>query len=140
MSDNNIVYEARLHRILFSGPILLCCFGLFLAMEVEALSLIGYFFSGLSLLWGVMVWMTYQFSSVIIKQKQIIVRTGVLVRNTLDIPMTKIETIDIRQSLLGSVLNYGTLVITGTGGTRQFINCLNKPLTCRRYIEQLMHA
>lgn len=68
-----------------------------------------------------------------------ILRTGMLVRQTVDIPLSKIETIDIRQSIIGSILRYGSLVITGTGGTRHVMNFLDKPLTCRRYIEQLMH-
>ena len=62
-----------------------------------------------------------------------------LVRQTIDIPLAKIESIDIRQTILGSIFNYGSLIITGTGGTRHMINYLAKPLTCRRYIEQLMH-
>ena len=61
-------------------------------------------------------------------------------RQTIDIPLSKIECIDIRQSILGSFLDYGSLVVTGTGGSRQVINYLAKPLTCRRYIEQLMHG
>jgi uncharacterized membrane protein YdbT with pleckstrin-like domain len=62
-----------------------------------------------------------------------------LIRKTLDIPLNKIESIDIRQSILGSLLRYGTVVVTGTGGSRQMVSYLSKPLTCRRYIEQLMH-
>ena len=65
--------------------------------------------------------------------------SGILVRQTVDIPMNKIESIDVRQSIFGSIFQYGSLVITGTGGTRQSINFLNRPLTCRRYIESLMY-
>ena len=64
--------------------------------------------------------------------------SGILIRQTLDIPFNKIESIDIRQSILGSILHYGSLLITGTGGTRQYIHMIAKPLTCRRYIEELM--
>ena len=60
-------------------------------------------------------------------------------RETVDIPLSKIESIDIRQSILGSLFQYGSLVITGTGGTRQSMGYVSKPLTCRRHIEQLMH-
>ena len=68
-----------------------------------------------------------------------IFRTGVLVRKITDIPYTKIESVDIRQSIMGSIMRYGSLMITGTGGTRHFINFIAKPLTCRRYIEQFMN-
>jgi uncharacterized membrane protein YdbT with pleckstrin-like domain len=38
-------------------------------------------------------------------------------RNTEEMSMDKVETVDVDQSVLGRVLGYGTLRITGTGGT-----------------------
>ncbi len=140
MKDSNTVYQARLHWILFFWPCVLLCFAGFLAMRFEQLHYVALFMAIFAILWGAMFWMTYQFSSLTIRKNQVILCTGVLVRKTLDIPLSKIESIDIRQSLLGSMLHYGSLVITGTGGSRQMVNYLNKPLTCRRYIEQLMHG
>lgn len=139
MTDNNIVYQARLHRIIFFWPAMLLCFGGFIGLRFTQLQEVGVFCAVFAVLWGLMVWLTYQFSSLTIKKTQVILRTGFLVRNTMDIPLSKIESIDIRRSLLGSLLHYGSLVITGTGGSRQVVNYLDKPLTCRRYIEQLMH-
>ena len=140
MTDSNTVYQARLHWILFFWPALLLCLALFLGMRFEPLKEVSYYLALFALLWGAMVWFTYHFSYLTIKKNQVILCTGVLVRKTLDIPLNKIESIDIRQSLLGSLLHYGSLVITGTGGSRQMVNFLSKPLTCRRYIEQLMHG
>ena len=140
MTDNNIVYQARLHWILFFWPVMLLCLGGILWFEVEQLSVVATFFMVFALIWGFMVWTRYQFSSLTIKNTHVILRTGVLVRNTMDIPLSKIESIDIRQPLLGSILHYGSLVITGTGGSRQFVHYLNRPLTCRRYIEQMLHG
>lgn len=140
MTDSNIVYQARLHWILFFWPFMLLCFAAFLEMRFEQLNYVAFFMAIFAVLWGGMFWMTYQFSSLTIKKNQVILCTGILVRKTLDIPLSKIESIDIRQSLLGSMLHYGSLVITGTGGSRQMVNYLSKPLTCRRHIEQLMHG
>lgn len=139
MTDSNIVYQARLHWILFLWPVVLLCLATYLGMSFTPLRPVAGFIAAFALLWGIMFWMTYQFSLLTIKKKQIILRTGILVRQTVDIPLNKIESIDIRQSLLGSMLHYGSLVIIGTGGSRQSINFLSKPLTCRRYIEQLLH-
>ncbi|MCH9717750.1 MAG: PH domain-containing protein, partial [Gammaproteobacteria bacterium] len=93
----------------------------------------------IGLIWSVLTWLTYQFSSLTIKKKQIVLRTGILVRQTIDVPLSKIESIDIKQSIIGSLLKYGSLVITGTGGTRQSMGYVARPLTCRRHIEQLMY-
>ena len=140
MAENNIVYQARLHFIIFFWPIALLLVGVFLGLEFRALRDVATFFIVFAIVWVIMVWLTYHFSSLIIKSNQVILCSGILVRKTLDIPLSKVESIDIRQSILGSLLQYGSLVITGTGGSRQFINNIAKPLTCRRYIEQLMHG
>ena len=140
MIDNDIVYQARLHWILFLGPLALLCLGVFVGFYVMRLQELAIFFMILAFIWGIMAWIRYESSSLVIKKTHIILHTGILVRETLDISLSKIESIDIRRSLCGSLLHYGSLIITGTGGSRQLINYLNKPLTCRRYIEQLMHA
>ena len=140
MTDSNIVYQARLHWILFFWPCALLCLAGFLDMKIEQLHDVAIFMAVFALIWGAIYWMTYHFSSLTIKKSQIILCTGFLVRKTIDIPLSKIESIDISQSIIGSIFHYGTLVITGTGGSRQMINYLNRPLTCRRYIEQLLHG
>lgn len=138
--DNIIIYQARLHWVLFLSPIVL----LLIAVAVryytpqvpyEIVSVLAL----IAVIWEVIVWLTYRYSYLNIKTNRVVMCSGIVVRQTVDIPMNKIESIDIRQSILGSLLQYGSLVITGTGGTRQFINFLNKPLTCRRYIEELMY-
>lgn len=140
MIDNsNIVYQARLHGILFLGPVVLFILALLVGFQIYFLREVALFISIFAIAWGFMTWVNYHFSSLTIKKRQVILCTGMLVRQTVDIPIAKIETIDIRQSLFGSLFHYGSLVITGTGGTRHMINFLDKPLTCRRYIEQLMH-
>jgi len=139
MTDNDIVYQARLHWIFFLWPLVLLCFAVYIGLEYEEFYQPSLFIALISIIWLFMMWLNYQFSSLTIKKNQVILRTGILVRQTIDIPLNKIESIDIRQSIIGSMLQYGSLVITGTGGTRQMVNYLNKPLTCRRYIEQLMH-
>lgn len=139
MAENNIVYVGRLHWVIFLGPLVMACAAMGVGIYIPQVKEIALLFVVFALLWAAVTWVTYQFSSLTIQNKQVILRTGVLVRNTTDIPLGKIESIDIRQSLFGSILGYGILLITGTGGTRYMINYLDKPLTCRRYIEQLMH-
>lgn len=138
-SGNDIVYQAKLHWILFVWPIFLMIFGMYISLKLEVLYKAGMGLVAVAIFWEVVVLLTYQCSYLIIKKKQVILCTGIFVRQTLDIALNKIESVDIRQSILGSIFQYGSLVITGTGGTKQYINYLDKPLTCRRYIEQIMH-
>lgn len=140
MTEQNVVYVAKLHRILFFGPFAMGFFALFIGIQFVQLKEVALLFLIFAFIWGVSTWVNYHFSSLTIEKKRVIFRTGILVRKTTDIPFAKIESIDIRQSIFGSIMRYGSLMITGTGGTRHFINFLAKPLTCRRYIEQLMNV
>ncbi len=139
-SASDIVYFTRLHWIIFFWPVV----GLLVAIVVHVMLVqlhpLCLIFELGALLWLLITLGTYYFSSLTIKRNRVILQTGIIVRQTVDMPLNKIETIDIRQSILGSILRYGALIITGTGGTRHLINHLDKPLTCRRYIEQLMNA
>ncbi|MFY7698044.1 MAG: PH domain-containing protein [Legionella sp.] len=135
-NDSNIIYQARLHWIIFVGPITLLGIALYLAIANPYVIQIAMLIVLFASVWLFMAWLTYEFSLLMIKRNQVILCTGVLVRTTIDIPLSKIESIDIRQTIVGSLLHYGSLVITGTGGTQQKVSYLSKPLTCRRYIEQ----
>ena len=137
--NDDVIYFARLHWIIFVWPVVLLIVGMVLGIEFWQLKEVSIFLVLFALAWLLMTWVTYHFSSVTIKKNQVILRSGFLVRQTIDIPITKIESIDIRQSVGGSIFQYGFLMITGTGGTRNSINFIAKPLTCRRYIEQLTH-
>ncbi|GGI88628.1 PH domain-containing protein [Legionella impletisoli] len=139
MAENQIVYQARLHWVLFLWPLILLGGAGYVAYAYEFIRQPALYVGLIAVVWFLVMWANYEFSLLTIKNKQVILKTGILVRKTIDIPMSKIESIDISQSIFGSLLHYGSLVITGTGGTRQMVNYINKPLTCRRYIEQQMH-
>ena len=49
--------------------------------------------------------------------------------------LTKVETIRVDQSILGRVLNYGTIVVTGTGGTNEPFTSIANPLEFRRQVQ-----
>lgn len=140
MPEENLVYQARLNWVIFFWPVVMLCLATYLGVSYTDFYYPSLILAGIGFIWFIITWFTYQFSSLTIKKNQVIVRTGFLVRQTIDIPLSKVESVNIYQSIIGSLFQYGSLIITGTGGTRQFIKFLNRPLTCRRHIEQLMHG
>jgi uncharacterized membrane protein YdbT with pleckstrin-like domain len=140
MNENNTVYQARMHWIIFLWPVLAFFAATYTLFKWPYLGLSSYIMIGFSLVWLLVTWLTYSCTTLVVTKNQVILSTGILMRQTMDVPLSKIESIDIRQSVLGSLFHYGTLIITGTGGSRQYVTYLNKPLTCRRYIEQSLHT
>ena len=139
-TGNDAVYVARLHWIIFVWPVLLFMLGAYLGLTFWQMKEVSILLTVFAVVWFIVSWITYQYSSLTIKKNQVILRTGFLVRQTIDLPMAKIESIDIRQTVGGTIFQYGMLMITGTGGTKNSINYLGHPLTCRRYIEQMIHG
>jgi len=133
------IYQAKLHWIIFIGPAVLALLGIGLGCYFTSLIYVALMLCGIAVIWAAMNWVMYHFSALTIRKKQVILQSGILVRQTIDIPMNKIESIDIKQTLLGSIFKYGTLIVTGTGGTRHGMHTLSHPLTCRRIIEQCLH-
>jgi uncharacterized membrane protein YdbT with pleckstrin-like domain len=47
--------------------------------------------------------------------KRIILKTGIISRDTDEIRIDRIESVDIKQSIFGRMLGFGTIYVTGTG-------------------------
>ena len=51
--------------------------------------------------------------------------------------LSKIESVNIDQSILGRILGYGTIHIIGTGGTKEAFPQIQKPLEFRKKFQEL---
>jgi uncharacterized membrane protein YdbT with pleckstrin-like domain len=63
--------------------------------------------------------------------KRVIAKRGLLSLQTIEMRLEKIESIRVEQSIFGRLLGYGTVVIVGTGGTREPIPNIPDPVTFR---------
>jgi uncharacterized membrane protein YdbT with pleckstrin-like domain len=70
-----------------------------------------------------------------VTSKRVIVKIGTLERRTVEIMLSKIEGISVEQTILGRLGNAGTVVITGTGGTRESFAEIADPLEFRRQVQ-----
>jgi uncharacterized membrane protein YdbT with pleckstrin-like domain len=72
-----------------------------------------------------------------ITNKRIIVKTGLISRKTLEMNLSKIESVNVDQSVLGRMLGYGTIRIIGTGGTREEFPNISNPIEFRKKFQEL---
>lgn len=69
--------------------------------------------------------------------KRVIVKEGIISRRSLEIPLSKVESIAVNQSILGRILGYGTLVVRGTGGTNEPFYKVSNPMLFRERFQSL---
>ena len=72
-----------------------------------------------------------------ITNKRIIVKTGLIQRHTLEMNLSKIESVNVDQSIMGRILGYGTITIIGTGGTRESFPNIQRPMEFRKMFQEV---
>jgi uncharacterized membrane protein YdbT with pleckstrin-like domain len=67
--------------------------------------------------------------------KRVIVKTGLASRRTIELLLSRIESIAVEEPAMGRVLGYGTVVIRGTGGTPEVFEKISHPLEFREQVQ-----
>ena len=65
---------------------------------------------------------------------RVIYKTGILSRHTAEMNRTKVESVDVEQSIAGRIFGYGTIILRGTGGSLEPIRNIGDPLRFRSFI------
>ncbi|MGO4801068.1 PH domain-containing protein [Pseudomonas sp. W22_MBD1_FP4] len=73
-------------------------------------------------------------TSVTLHQGEVELKSGILQRATISIPISRIESVGMRQSILGRTLDYGTLTIRTIGGDSVSTINLGSPEVFRKQI------
>ena len=69
-----------------------------------------------------------------VTDRRVIYKCGFISRHTVEMNMDKIESVDVDQSLLGRLLNYGTIHVLGTGEGIESLRRIAAPLALRNAI------
>jgi uncharacterized membrane protein YdbT with pleckstrin-like domain len=72
----------------------------------------------------------------VINNQRLIIKRGFVQRTTWENLLQKIENIQVIQSIPGRLLNYGTILVHGTGGTKEVFASINDPLTFRKHAQE----
>jgi uncharacterized membrane protein YdbT with pleckstrin-like domain len=139
MSDETLVHVTRLHPIILAPPAMAVSFlagTISLVYESPiALAIVGIMvlFALQRLTDRLVFFLTSEFG---ITSKRVLGKTGFIRRHSLDIVLAKVEAIRLNQHVLGRILNYGHLEVTGTGGTEETLKFIPDPLQFRNVIQE----
>jgi len=76
-------------------------------------------------------WFERWTTEVAITDRRIIHKTGFIRRNTIEMSVEKVESVDVNQSLLGRLLDYGDVLVRGTGAGLAPLKEIDAPLLFR---------
>ncbi|HEY6006950.1 MAG TPA: PH domain-containing protein [Geobacteraceae bacterium] len=133
LQGEEVVYRARLHLVIFLAPALLALLGILafvVSAELAALLLV------IALLLAVDRYIRLTTSEFAVTNKRVLIKIGLVRRHTLELLLAKVETIGVEQEIFGRIFNYGTIVVTGTGGTKELFAGIAKPLEFRKAVQE----
>jgi uncharacterized membrane protein YdbT with pleckstrin-like domain len=131
--DEQVVFRTRLHLIIFFIPIVLLAISV--CLFVYTVPLAAEVVLAAAVLWFLVKYVDYASSEFAVTNKRVIIKVGVLRRRTVEMLNTKVEAVSVNQGILGRILGYGNIVVTGTGGTNEPFNGISSPLEFRRAVQ-----
>lgn len=141
--DERIRHQARLHWIMMLPGSLLTAASVAVGftgllslkgaagMALLALSTVLFLVGGARLL---AAWLTRLSTEIIVTNRRIVLKTGLFSRRTKEMNLDKVESVQVDQSLIGRMLDFGTLVIRGVGAGLEPLANVAQPLELHRQI------
>jgi len=151
IEGETVVYKTRLHWIVLVGPVLLG-----LLIGVPGLALLARSSTGAgdknaaseSMMVGGAILLAVALGFVVrgivsrnatemaVTNKRVVAKVGVASRKTIELLLSRVESIGVEESVAGRVLGYGTVILRGTGGTPESFDKIAQPLEFRTQVQQ----
>jgi uncharacterized membrane protein YdbT with pleckstrin-like domain len=158
-----LMYDTRHHWIVLLGPLVmslvLAALGIFClgevaaaregrgflvdapANEVHAAEIAGIVLiviAVVALIWGLT---KRGATEMAVTNKRVLIKTGLGNRRTLDLMLSRVESIGVDETFLGRMLGYGSVTLRGTGGTPESFVMISHPQEFRRSVQaQIGHV
>ena len=146
LDDEKIIYLTRRHKIIFTYPVIWLLLAAILfgikwvfvfKPEINfSLSIFSGIFLAVALIHALVVWINYLCAEFGITNQRVIVKEGFLKRKTIEVFLKSVESVQVNQSIWGRFLNFGNVVVSGTGGASDPLNMIRNPLDFKKQVQQ----
>jgi uncharacterized membrane protein YdbT with pleckstrin-like domain len=155
IAGETVQYETRLHWIVMLGHVFIAA----ILMLIGVGLLLGPWSSakGGAALSGALRWVGIAFlmgaaisfgigflrrnaTEMAVTNRRVIVKSGLASRRTIELLLTRIESIAVEESAMGRLLGYGTVILRGTGGTPEVFDKISRPLEFREQVQRQIGA
>jgi uncharacterized membrane protein YdbT with pleckstrin-like domain len=114
-------------RVIYTGNISLWSLAPLIALGVLFLAAWG-----LGLIFLVVAYIRYKTTELAFTNKRVIAKFGFISRQTVELNISKVESIQVNQGILGRIFNFGTFIISGAGNPQAPIPGISDPMSFRR--------
>ncbi len=138
-----VIYRTKLHwsnfvKLGMSAILLLAAAVFFLYLKSRGWEFWLYCSLG-SLLGAVLtlaaIAITYATSEFAVTNKRVLIKVGFIQRTSFELLLKQVESILVEQGIMGRVLGFGTIIVIGTGGSKEEFDYISDPLEFRKQVQ-----
>ncbi len=133
LPNEQVTYRASLHWIIYLVPAIVILAAIAVALVGGGTAAIVVGVIGLFLM--LPPWIRSSSSEFAITNKRVLIKVGLIRRHSLELLLQKIEGIGVDQGIIGRILGYGTITVSGVGGTKEAFQRISNPLEFRRQVQ-----
>lgn len=140
LPGEQVRYRGHVHWVAFLGAFAVTALAVVLALvawlaPVSELWYVAAAIGVVALVMLLIAYITYKSSEFAVTDRRVIIKIGFIQRRTLETMLSKVEAIGVEQGLLGRVFGFGTITVTGTGGTHEQFQQIAAPLEFRKHVQ-----
>jgi len=139
--DEKIIMIGRLSWVLYYRALLYLLIGAGLLVlehfywnEQVVIIATAVVFGALTLISAIHAWFIRWSTEIAVTDRRVIYKRGFINRHTIETNMDKVAAVDVDQSILGRLLDFGTVTVRGTGLTFEPLRRVESPLSLRNAI------
>ena len=129
-----IRYQGSVHWILYLPAIILGVVG----VASSAFGPPGWVVAAIcflaTLILALRAWFIRWMTEIVVTDRRVIYARGFIQRHTVEVHMDKIESVDVDQTMLGRIFDYGNVTIRGTGTTLEPLRDVDRPIAFRNEV------
>lgn len=119
MLGERVVYRTRVHWVVFLPLAISLLAAVIILIATPEVSALSWAFVGVAVVTGISPLVNYYTSEFGVTNKRVWIKRGLIWRSTFETLLTKVEAIQVDQSIWGRMLGYGSVVVSGTGGSKE---------------------
>ena len=141
--DETVVHQSRLHPLISLPALILLVIGLALLVASGQFGdqKISIGFEVAAAMFGLLALASWARAAIrrattelAVTDRRVIYKSGLFARHTLEMNRSKVESVDVDQSIFGRMLDYGDVIIHGTGAGLEPLPNIDHPLELRNHI------
>ena len=136
LKGEKVLYTTHRHWIVYAWPVAWVIVTLLILKDYQYMGNIAIFPLILVAITGIDSTIDYLFSEIALTNMRILIKLGFISRSAMETGIQNISSIRIEQSILGRVLDYGTVIINDVGSTHTPFKRIANPYGFHRAVQR----